>query len=404
MLFTLLLVATLSEAPQAPAVSAPPTVSQAAELEAAGRYDEALAAFQRLAAANPNDHRVRLAIARLHMTMGHPDRAEAVYGSVMNEDGSNLDAILGVADARMAQWRYEDALEVLERAERLMPENPAILARLGRTHQEVGRSRLAVAYLQRAASISSSPEHRFSLERARLAHEHRLELNSFGEQFNGDTPTSRSADVLLNIRLNDVMRVTGRGQIERKFSIDDARGGAGIEWRATPYTTVIAHGLVGPGNRVLPTGDLLGEVDYTYGPTSWMGSVRYFQFDGARVTSLSPGLTLWPTARLSVGVRYALSVTDVPTFTSTVTGHSMHVRGSYQVRPRVWVNLGYAAGVDDFNNFTIDRIGDFRANTGSAGVRVDLPSLTSLIGNYEHQWRQDDITMQRFSFSLAQRF
>ncbi len=403
MLFTLLLVAALADAPPAGRAAAS-TLSEAVELERAGRFEEALATCQRLSAQNPNDHQVRLAIARLHMRMGHPQFAESVYASLMLEDGNNLDALLGVADARLAQWRFQDALEVLERAEQIAPENPTVLATLGRTHQEVGRSRLAVAYFERAASLSAAPEHRFSLERARAAHQHRLEVHSVGEQFNGDTPASRSGDLRFNARLNDAVRVTGRGQVQRKFGVDDARGGGGMEWRVTPYTTFVAQALVGPGNRVLPTGDFLGEIDYMAGRASVSGGVRHFEFDGARVTAMTPGLTWWASSRVSFGVRYSLAVTDAPSLTSTAKGHTTQVRSSFQVHPRVWLNAGYARGVEDFDNFSFDRIGAFRANTGSGGVRVELPWLTSLVGSYEHQVRRDQTKVQRLTFSFAQRF
>ena len=64
---------------------------------------------------------------------------------------------------------------------------------------------------------------------------------------------------------------------------------------------------------------------------------------------------------------------------------------------------GYAAGVEDFENFSIDRVGDFRANTLSGGFRIDLPTLTAVVGNYERQWRTG-ADMNRFSLSLQQRF
>jgi YaiO family outer membrane protein len=404
MLFTLLLVAALADAPPASAAPATSTFAEAAELETAGRYDEALTAFQEVVAANPNDLQARLAIARLHMRMNHPDRAEAVYQGVRLDDTTNLEAVLGVADARIAQWRSEDALEALERAEELAPDDPRVLEALGRTHQQAGRSTLAVAYMQRAVSLSSARAYRMSLERARVAHQNRLEIRSFAEEFSGTTPKSGNGDVSLHIRLTDAVRVHGRGQVQRKFDVDDARGGAGVEWRWTPATTFVAQALVGPGNRVLPTSDVLGGVNYTTGPMSAMGSVRFFDFEGARVTTLSPALTFWPTERLSVGMRYALSVTDTSMLPTTSMGHSTQVNGSYQVFPRVWLDLGFARGVEDFDYFSIDRIGAFQANTGSAGVRVDLPWLTSLVGTYERQQRNDDTTMQRIRFGITQRF
>jgi Tfp pilus assembly protein PilF len=400
MLFTLLLLAALAGAAPASAAPATSTFAEAAELETAGRYDEALAAFQQVVAGNPNDHQARLAIARLHMRMGHPDRAESVYQGVRLEDTTNLEAVLGVANARMAQWRSEDALEALERAEELAPEDPRVLEALGRTHQQAGRSTLAVAYMERAVSLSPAPAYRMSLERARAAHQNRLEISSFAEEFSGTTPSTASGDVAVNLHLSDAFRVSGRGQIQRKFDVDDARGGAGVEWRWTPETTIVAQALLGPGNRV----HVLGGINYTTGPLSMMGSVRYFNFEGAQVTTVSPALTFWPTDRLSLGVAYAVSVTDTTMLLTKSIGNAAHVNGSYQVFPRVWLNLGYARGVEDFEDFTIDRIGAFQANTGSAGIRVDLPWLTSLAGTYERQQRADDTTMNRVTVGFSQRF
>ena len=65
---------------------------------------------------------------------------------------------------------------------------------------------------------------------------------------------------------------------------------------------------------------------------------------------------------------------------------------------------GYTSGVEDFDTFSIDRIGDFRANGAAAGVRYDLPTLTSLKGVYEYQWRDRGVNMGRVIVSFAQRF
>jgi hypothetical protein len=80
------------------------------------------------------------------------------------------------------------------------------------------------------------------------------------------------------------------------------------------------------------------------------------------------------------------------------------LRASVRAGRRVWTHVGYARGTEDFDTLSPDRAGDFRANTVSGGVRLDLRSLTSVSGVYEHQWRPDDIEMQRLSLSLIQRF
>ena len=61
-------------------------------------------------------------------------------------------------------------------------------------------------------------------------------------------------------------------------------------------------------------------------------------------------------------------------------------------------------GVENFENFSIDRIGDFRANTANVAVQILLPSLTSIIGSYDYQWRQNGVRMGRINVSFVQAF
>jgi YaiO family outer membrane protein len=404
MRFTVVLVALLSAVPCAAAGQGTASSSEATELENAGRYEQALAAYQRLASANPNDHQARLAIARLHERLGHPDRAEAVFRSVMLEDAQNVEATLGVGRTLVEQLRPDDAVEVLVRAEQLAPENVDVLDTLGRANWDAGYTTRAIAYLERTAAISPTTQRRLTLERARLAYQHHVEVRSFGEAFTGSSPDSRNTAAAIDYRVSDRLRVAGRGEMQRKFGAKDARGGGGIEWRWTPYTTVIAQALLGPDNEIMPVGDYLGEVLYRYGRSTWMGSIRYFDFDGLSVTTVSPGLAGWITDRVWLGARFAVSLTDDAFFASTTKGYTVQLRGSYLVYPRVSIVGGYSRGVEDFDNFSLDRTGAFRAHTGLVGAQVDLPSLTSVLVNYERQSRRGGIEMQRVTISLAQRF
>jgi hypothetical protein len=100
-----------------------------------------------------------------------------------------------------------------------------------------------------------------------------------------------------------------------------------------------------------------------------------------------PAGTWWPSDRLVLSARYALSVTQFEGFSGTTKGHTAHLRGSYELARRVWADAGYSFGVEDFDHFSVDRIGDFRAHTGAAGVHVDLRTLTTVWGAYEYQHR-----------------
>lgn len=408
MVFSLLLATLLALDPSPQEEFA--TFADAVEAANDGRDAAALAAFQRIANLNPHDLEARLWIARLHVRMGHRDLAGPVYRSILLEDPSNLEAMIGAANALLAQGQTEEAIEILDVAEELEPENDEVLEAVGRSHLNEGRTFEAIEYFERAYAISPTEQHRMSLEGARLSYLHRVELRGSGEQFGsslGGTSSYRQTtfgDVTVNVRLNDRWRVFGRGQAQRKFGVSEQRGGGGAEWRWRRTTILRGHALVKPDNVVMPEGDYMGELQYTYLDATWTGSVRYFDFTGARTTTISPAVLWTPAAsRLAFGLRYVLSWSEANTFRGVQAGHSLHLQGGYRLRPRVWLQGGYAAGVEDFENFSIDRVGDFRANTLSGGLRIDFPTLTGLVGNYERQWRSG-ADMNRFSLSLQQRF
>jgi YaiO family outer membrane protein len=380
------------------------TAAEAAQLADEGRDAEALAAFRHLAARNPNDLEARLWIARLHERMGNLDQAESVYQSVLLEDPTRLEAALGVAMALLARNETEDAIELLESIERRDAENATALALLGRGHRQAGRTARAIDYFERAVAIAPTDEHRRRLEDARLSYGHRIETRGFGEQFSGSTPDTRGGDLALNYRLSERLRVIGRGQAQRKFSISEQRGGGGVEWRWRPATTLRAQLLLGPGNRVMPEGDFLGEVDYAYGPAVWTASLRYFDFTGARATFLSPAVSVPVSDRMSLALRYALSWSETSSRVGVDVDHTAQVRGAYRLFRRLSLQVGYAAGVEDFENFSIDRIADFRANTVGGGVRLDFATLTTVTAGYDRQWRRGNIEMGRANVAIQQRF
>ena len=169
-----------------------PTFADSVQLADQGRESEALAAFQQLVASNPSDHEARLWIARLHERMDHPDLAEAVYRSVLLEDATSVAALLGVASTLLARDEPDEAIELLERAEALAPQSALVVAALGRAHRQAGRMFRAIGYLERAAALSPTEQHRLGLEDARRSYLHRVELRGFSEEFDGRTPDSHA--------------------------------------------------------------------------------------------------------------------------------------------------------------------------------------------------------------------
>ena len=230
-------------------------------------------------------------------------------------------------------------------------------------------------------------------------------MSSFGEDYNTATSNTGSVDLRANVRLQENLRLIVRGQHQRKFGYSEQRGGGGLEWHWRPGTRLFGQVLGGPSsNEVLPRVDAMGEVAHAHGAAEWGASYRFVDFPSARVSVISPGVTWWPSDEVSLAVRYHLSFTDYPATDSLEAGNSFVVGASRRLAPRVWMRAGYARGTEDFDTLSPDRTGDFRANTVSGGLRFDFPSLTSLLGTYEYQWRPSDIEMQRLSISIVQRF
>lgn len=407
MVFSLLLAMSLAVSPAAQGSPAPETSELSAAVEAAneGLDAEALAAFERVVAADPDNHEARLWIALLHARMGDHDLAEPVYRSVLLEDPDSIDAMLGVADSLLRRDAPVQAIEVLEVAEGLAANNGDVLSALGRAHPAADQADQAIDYLERAVSVAPTRRNLLSLEAARLFYLHRVETSAVQEQFSGATPDSTLGDLALNIRLTNRWRLLAQGQVQRKLDRTEERGGAGVEWRFASATTLRVVALVGPNNRVAPEQDYFVEVGHTNRATTWSTTVRYFDFAGTETIIFSPAVAWTPQSPLSLALGYTASWTDSRT-TSTVNGHSAFLRTALRVHPRISVQGGYASGVEDFDRFSIDRTGDFRAHTVSGGLRVYLPTMTAIVGQYEYQTRNrgPKRDMGRATVSLVQTF
>ena len=403
MLLSLFLLVMAQDAAPAPNTATASDLSAAIELAQSGQNAEALVAMQKIAAANPEDHLTRLWIANVHMRMGHPELAEPIYRSIAIEDPDNVDAWVGLGTALLHQDRIVEGLDVLRRTEEIAPENPNVVGALAAAYQLAGDDRRSISYRQRLVTMSPTRANVMLLEDARRAHGHRVETQAYDEDFSGPTQSTRASDIAINYRLSEVVRVIGRAQLQTKFGRREDREGAGIEWRWTPWGTFTGQVLVGDGNRVLPQRDYLGRIDYGYRSATWTAQLRYFDFFGANVVMLSPGVTLAPAPRWTVGLRYALTSTDFAAVTG-IKSHTFDVRVARELTPRIWARGGYIRGVENFENFSIDRAGEFRANTATAAVQILLPSLTSIVGSYDYQWQADDVRMGRVSIALVQAF
>jgi Tfp pilus assembly protein PilF len=397
----------------------PATRADAERLARAGAYAEALQQFREIVAADPADLEARLWIGRLHLWMHDPGRAEGVFRSVLGVAPDNVDALLGLGDALIALGRGDEAAAVLDRAETLAPSSAAVFAAQGRAHIVAGRTGLGIAYLERA--VVADPRDaavRRELERTRRRYDHRVNGAFVFERFDAPVDDTLSGDVSLDMRVNDRLRVLGRFQSQQKFGATETRGGAGAEWRPRYNAWVRGSVMAGLDTDILPDNDVAAEVGYIRGPAEISGLGQYVRFsDGsADMFIASPAVRYTVLPQLVVSARYARTVSSFGFMEGKVKGNAGLFAAEYQVHPRVWVQGGYARGLDRFDAITFDVLGDFRADTYSGGARLEFRSLTTAIARYDVQRRHvstfnafgdaplADSDVVRVSVSITQRF
>ena len=388
-------------------VQAPDPKAEAERLARNGAYEEALEQFRALAVVNPADLEARTWVARLHVIMGHLRQGEDVYRSILIESPDRLDALVGLGSVLVSLGRLDEARALLTRAEKLSPADLEVLAAQGGLNLADAQDRLAVGYYGRASVIAPEQNDlRLNVEEARRRYDHRIEATYFNEAFSDTTPETQSGEITLNLRINQQLRVFGRGQQERRFSRTDARAGGGFEWQThqPALSSLHAFALVGPDNDVLPQVDSGLGLGWIHRTATFMMNGRYFDFANAQMWAVGPALRINVRDDLMVSGSYMHTVTEFAGLDDLFGGNSADIRAGFRIQPRLWLEAGYAHGIENFDRVTIDRLGRFRADTVSGTARLDLHSLTSIGATYEYQRVEGGAKMGRVTAKLIQSF
>jgi hypothetical protein len=120
------------------------------------------------------------------------------------------------------------------------------------------------------------------------------------------------------------------------------------------------------------------------------------------VLALSP-LFAWDDGhRWRLAGRYTYSKSAFDVRGESRGDHSASLRGTWQGWRRVALQAAYAYGIESFDNLTSDRVASFKIHSVSAGVRLDLPWLTRFTTTWEHEWRSNDVTVDRLTLAFVQ--
>lgn len=407
----------------------PDARAQAERLARSGAHAEALERFQALAAVNPDDAASRLWIGRLHLLMGHPHRAAAVFESLVATSSQNIEALTGLGRALTEMGDLKAAGDALNRAEALAADRVEVLAAQGRLHAAVGRDTLALAYYGRAlATEPGNSEIKAQADALRASRSHRIHVGYDVQAFDPSAGALHAGHIEANARVSDSIRLFARGQMLRHENDDllnptlraellalglepavgggsrtESRGGAGIEWTVQPAIRLRGGAQFGNDTAWLPRVDVFADATFGRGRSRWTFRTHYFNFDGVDLWIGGPGIAIDLSPRTTLIAEYLRGRTGIAGRNSETTDSgSAGLHGRLTARTTAFFE--YHRGLDRLDLFTADRLTAAEANTLSFGGAVDFTPFVGLAARYDFQDRTTGLHVHRGSGVFTFRF
>jgi len=276
------------------------------------------------------------------------------------------------------------------------------LTALARAYRRSGNDRRALEYYKRALTIAPGDWDVLEGYEAMIrAYANSIEIEGLAE---GGASDARSASVTGSVRVVPRLRLDGIVRWQTRSGSSDAQAGGGGTFKVNRSTNLAFRLGGGVDNVSLANGDATAEVRHYRGPFEIGFNFRYLSFTDAHVNSYSPILAWDRGTRWRLATRYTYSWSSFQNTGQTSGDHSALVRESFRVTRRVDTTLTYAYGIESFEDLTADRIANLAAHTVAGSVRVRMPSLTTLAGTWEHQWRANDTVIDRVTVLFVQRF
>jgi len=376
---------------------------RAEELARSGRAVEAIDLFKHIVEQNPADIDARLWVARLDLRLGRIEEAETGFRAVLRDHPGDVDARIGLGAALTRKGASAEALEVLRATESAAGENSDLFAALARAYRRDGDDRSALDYFTRARRLApGDPDIRSGFEATALSYGHLIAFDAFGE-FGIPDAEAGSGALAVSLRVAPRLHLEGSARMQQRSGSSDALFGAGALWRAARATTLDIRAAGGSGNTSLPNANISGDLVHYAGVTEAGGSVRWLSFAGSDLVALSP-VFAWDVDRWRLDGRYTWSRSSFEQTGQTSGDHSVLLRETWRGWPRVWLNGSYAYGIESFEQLTADRVGSLGASTVAGSIRINAPLLTVITTTWEHQWRSNDMSIDRLTVSLVRSF
>lgn len=126
-----------------------------------GEFDSAKALFEQILKAMPKNFNALFNLAQAHQKQKNYDEAIDIYNKALNENKDNLDCIINIGIINYEKGKINDALEHLEKARQISPDNTLVLFSIAKCKSalcDLDNAEACQQAIEEYAKIANSPD------------------------------------------------------------------------------------------------------------------------------------------------------------------------------------------------------------------------------------------------------
>ncbi len=283
----------------------------------------------------------------------------------------------------------------------MTPESTDVLLALARYYYYQGRNREALEQIERVFTLDpESSEGKELKSQITLPRPLEVRLGWGQERFSFASPASKGYVSVGYV--GDRSRVSGHYERWNEFSEKVNRGGLNFSRRLEEGLWLRGYAMLAPGATVLAAQDYSAGFAWALPRGMAVGAdYRYLRFEVDQAHVLAPSLEYYFERPAWVRAVFYKSWTEFQPSGVVDSNASFLLHYYEQITQPMLVNVGFAHGSESFSALSVDRLGQFVANTYFGGVDFKLTPAYSIGLHYSYQGRSDGNSQSTFGIGLT---